>query len=62
LSELIHLKQEIEDFYRRTKLNDALIGLRQAVQAALIVASAASHNRESRGSHYRDDTKGAAAI
>jgi L-aspartate oxidase len=62
LNDLIHLKQEIEDFYRRTKLNDALIGLRQAVQAALIVAGAAQHNRRSRGCHYRDDTKGTAAI
>jgi L-aspartate oxidase len=62
LDDLIHLKQEIEDFYRRTKLNDALIGLRQAVQAALIVAGAAQHNRRSRGCHYRDDTKGTAAI
>ena len=62
LHDLIHLKQEIEDFYRRTKLNDALIGLRHAVQAALIVASAAQHNRASRGCHYRDDTKGTAAI
>jgi L-aspartate oxidase len=62
LSDLIHLKQEIEDFYRRTKLNDALIGLRQAVQAALVVAGAAQHNRRSRGCHYRDDTKGTAAI
>jgi L-aspartate oxidase len=62
LHDLIHLKQEIEDFYRRTKLNDALIGLRQAVQAALIVAGAAQHNRRSRGCHYRDDTKGTAAI
>jgi L-aspartate oxidase len=62
LHDLIHLKQEVEDFYRRTKLNDALIGLRQAVQAALIVAGAAQHNRVSRGCHYRDDTKGTAAI
>jgi L-aspartate oxidase len=62
LHDLIHLKQEIEEFYRRTKLNDALIGLRQAVQAALIVAGAAQHNRRSRGCHYRDDTKGTAAI
>jgi len=62
LRDLIHLKQEVEEFYRRTKLNDALIGLRQAVQAALIVAGAAQHNRRSRGCHYRDDTKGTAAI
>jgi L-aspartate oxidase len=43
-------------------VNDALIGLRQSVQAALIVAQAALHNRSSRGCHYRDDTKGTAAL
>ena len=57
LHDLQHLKQEIEDFYRATRLNDALIGLRHAVQAALIVAEAARHNRVSRGCHYRDDAK-----
>jgi L-aspartate oxidase len=62
LNDLVHLKQEVEDFYRRTKLNDALIGLRHGVQAALIVAANAQHNRKSRGCHYRDDTKGAEAI
>jgi len=62
LRDLIHLKQEVEDFYRATKLNDALIGLRHSVQAALIVAGAAKRNRQSRGCHYRDDTKGTAAI
>jgi len=58
LRDLSHLKQDIEDFYRTTRLNDALIGLRHSVQAALIVAGAAQHNRRSRGCHYRDDTKG----
>jgi L-aspartate oxidase len=60
--DLSHLSQDIEDFYRATRLNDALIGLRHSVQAALIVARAAQHNRQSRGSHYRDDTKGTAPI
>ena len=41
LRDLNHLKQDIEDFYRTTRLNDALIGLRHSVQAALIVAEAA---------------------
>ena len=62
LRDLNHLRQDIEDFYRRTRLNDALIGLRHSVQAALIVAEAAQHNRVSRGCHFRDDTKGAAPI
>lgn len=62
LRDLYHLKEEIEDFYRTTRLNDALIGLRHSVQAALIVASAAHHNRASRGCHYRDDSKNTALI
>jgi L-aspartate oxidase len=62
LRDLLHLRQEVEDFYRATKLNDALIGVRHGVQAALIVAAAALHNRKSRGCHYRDDTKGTEAI
>ncbi len=62
LRDLSHLKQDIEDFYRTTRLNDALIGLRHSVQAALIVAEAAQHNRHSRGCHYRDDTKGTGLI
>ncbi|MBU0704189.1 MAG: L-aspartate oxidase [Chloroflexi bacterium] len=62
LRDLYHLKQDIEDFYRATRLNDALIGLRHSVQAALVVAVAAQHNRVSRGCHYRDNSKGAALI
>ncbi len=62
LRDLSHLRQDVEDFYRVTRLNDALIGLRHSVQAALIVAAAAQHNRQSRGCHYRDDTKGTAPI
>lgn len=53
--ELSHLRQEIEEFYRKTKLTDALVGLRNSVQVALLIARAARTNRESRGSHYRED-------
>ncbi len=62
LRDLNHLQEEIDDFYRSTRLNDGLIGLRHSVQAALIVAEAAKHNRVSRGCHYRDDSKGTAAL
>jgi L-aspartate oxidase len=54
--ELRHLWNEIETFYRTTKLTDGLIGLRNAVEVALIVAQAARHNRQSRGCHYRQDS------
>jgi len=56
IRELRHLWNEIETFYRKTKVSDGLIGLRNAVEVALIVAMAARHNRQSRGSHYRQDS------
>jgi L-aspartate oxidase len=56
IRELRHLQNEIETFYRTTKLSDGLIGLRNAVEAALIVAQAAQHNRQSRGCHFRQDS------
>jgi L-aspartate oxidase len=55
IRELSHLQNEIETFYRKTKLSDGLIGLRNAVEVGLIVAQAARHNRQSRGCHYRTD-------
>ncbi len=55
LRELRHLWLEIEDFYRKTCLSDGLIGLRNSIQAAMIVARAARQNSISRGSHYRED-------
>jgi L-aspartate oxidase len=56
IRELRHLWNEIETFYRTTKLSDGLIGLRNSVEVALIVAHAARHNRLSRGCHYRSDS------
>ncbi len=52
IRELRHLWNEVETFYRTTKLDDGLIGLRNAVEVASIVAQAALHNRTSRGCHY----------
>jgi L-aspartate oxidase len=52
--ELSHLSLNIEDFYRRARITDGLIGLRNSVQLARLVAAAASRNRRSRGCHYRD--------
>jgi len=54
LRDLRHLKEQIDDFYRTSRLTDALVGLRHAVQAALLVTEAAYHNRQSRGCHYRE--------
>jgi L-aspartate oxidase len=53
--ELRRLWLAIEDFYRKTRLNDSLIGLRNSVQAALLVAQAALRNPTSRGCHYREE-------
>jgi len=58
IREMRHLQNEIETFYRTTKLSDGLIGLRNAVEVALIVAEAARHNHKSRGCHYRSDSVG----
>lgn len=55
IRELRHLWNEIETFYRTTRLSDGLIGLRNAVEVALIVAQAARHNHASRGCHFRQD-------
>jgi L-aspartate oxidase len=49
------LREEIENFYRRGTMSDALVGLRNGVQTALAIHRAASDNRVSRGSHYRVD-------
>ena len=56
IRELRHLWLDIEDFYRKTRLSDGLIGLRNSVEVALIVARAAYHNKISRGCHYREDS------
>lgn len=56
IRELRHLQNEIEMFYRTTKLNDGLIGLRNAVEIGMVIAQAARHNRKSRGCHYRTDS------
>jgi L-aspartate oxidase len=55
MDDLGNLEREIEKFYRATRLTDGLVGLRHAVQTALIVARAAWENKESRGCHFRED-------
>jgi L-aspartate oxidase len=59
--ELRHLIHEVEGFYKQARLNDALIGLRNAIQSARIVTFAAYRNTESRGTHYRADSDQAIA-
>jgi L-aspartate oxidase len=54
LRELRHLHTEIENFYQISKINDNLIGLRNAVETAVIIAHAAWKNKTSVGCHYRE--------
>jgi L-aspartate oxidase len=53
--DLRRLWSDVEDFYRTAHLTDALIGLRNMVLSAVIVARSATQNRTSRGCHYRED-------
>ncbi len=55
IRDLRYLQEEIENFYRKTRLSDGLVGLRNSIQAALNVTYAAARNRQSRGCHYRED-------
>lgn len=52
---LRELQDEVERFYARARLDDALIGLRDGVQASLAILYAAMENHTSRGCHYRVD-------
>jgi L-aspartate oxidase len=54
-ADLSYLSHRIENFYRETKLTDQLIGLRNAIEVALIVTTAAQRNPVSMGAHYRVD-------
>lgn len=54
LRELRHLQTEIQDFYQVSKVNDNLVGLRNAVETATIIAHAAWKNKKSIGCHYRE--------
>ncbi len=55
VADLGYFEHRVEQFYRETRLADALIGLRNGAQAALAVLLAAIEARESRGCHYRVD-------
>jgi L-aspartate oxidase len=52
--ELRRLEREVAGFYDEVALTDALVGLRNAVAAARMVADAAWANVQSMGCHYRE--------
>lgn len=54
IRELRNLENEVESFYRASRIRDSLIGLRNAVRTSIIVAQAAWSNRQSMGCHYRE--------
>jgi L-aspartate oxidase len=53
VADLAYLEHRVEQFYRETKLADSLVGLRNGLTAALIIADAARRNPIGRGCHYR---------
>lgn len=55
LRDLSNLQQDIDAFYRTTRLDPDILSLRNAALAANIVARAAWENRESHGCHYREN-------
>jgi L-aspartate oxidase len=55
LRELRNLETEIEQFYRKNKVSDLLIGLRNTVRTSIIITLAAWSNRTSVGCHFRED-------
>ncbi len=54
IDDLEQLRVEIAKFYRRNRLSDSLIGLRNSVETARLVASAAWQNKGSIGTHFRE--------
>ena len=54
IEDLRDLQNAIDKFYQTSRLDDRLIGLRNSVQAALIVALAAWENKIGQGCHYRE--------
>jgi L-aspartate oxidase len=54
IRELRNLENEIEKFYRKAKVTDSLIGIRNAVRTSIIIANSAWEDRQSRGCHFRE--------
>ncbi|MFA4837951.1 MAG: L-aspartate oxidase [Candidatus Neomarinimicrobiota bacterium] len=52
---LYRLKQDIDQFYAHSQLNDDLLGLRNAATTAMLVLHAATLHKGSCGCHYRVD-------
>jgi L-aspartate oxidase len=55
VADLNYLAHRVEQFYRETKLDNRMIGLRNGITCAEIISQAALRNTVSRGCHYRRD-------
>jgi L-aspartate oxidase len=55
LSRIRLIRQEVENFYRRTKVTDSLIELRNLATVAQLIIQSAQYRKESRGLHYMTD-------
>ena len=49
---LRNLQYDIEKFYQKAQLNSEIVGLRNGIQTALAITSAAIEDRASKGCHY----------
>ncbi|OVE74101.1 L-aspartate oxidase [bacterium B13(2017)] len=52
---LTNLRWEVENFYKKSELCDELIGLRNGIEASLVVLHEAMRNQKSKGCHYIED-------
>lgn len=55
LSEIVRMRNKIEEFYHESKLTRPLLELRNAAHVAFLVADAAIKNKKSQGCHYLVD-------
>jgi L-aspartate oxidase len=55
LSRIAIIREEVEEYYRRTRLTHELIELRNMALTAWLIVTCARHRKESRGLHYNTD-------
>lgn len=55
MSRIAVIREEVEEYYRRTKLSLGLIELRNLAVTAWLIVMSARHRKESRGLHYNTD-------
>ena len=55
MSRIALIRDEVEEYYRRTRLTLNLIELRNLAVIAWLIVQSARHRKESRGLHYNTD-------